>query len=70
MATLEAVNAEEHCPSGACGGAVPPVIGSILTGTGLTVAAAVAALERGEHVELTELQRRIVLRWAFEAPHQ
>jgi len=32
----------------------------VLTGTGLTVAQAVVALERGERLPLTEVQRRIV----------
>jgi hypothetical protein len=42
---------------------VPPVIGSILTGTGLTLPQAVARLERGEALPpLTDVQRRIVER--------
>jgi hypothetical protein len=32
----------------------------VLTGTGLTVAQAAAALERGEEPALTDVQRRIV----------
>jgi hypothetical protein len=48
------------CVSGVCGADVPPLIGSVLTGTGLTVAQAAAALERGEAVALTDVQRRIV----------
>jgi hypothetical protein len=48
------------CVSGVCGAGVPPLIGSVLTGTGLTVAQAAAALERGEAVALTDVQRRIV----------
>jgi hypothetical protein len=32
----------------------------VLTGTGLTLDQAVAALERGERLELTDVQRRIV----------
>lgn len=52
---------DDACPSGVCGADVPPVIGSILTGTGLTVDQAVARLERGETVRgLTDVQRRIV----------
>jgi hypothetical protein len=43
-----------------CGADVPAVIGSVLTGTGLTIAQAAAALERGEAPALTDLQRRIV----------
>ncbi|HWH95402.1 MAG TPA: hypothetical protein VNT03_16190 [Baekduia sp.] len=46
--------------SGVCGADVPPVVGCVLTGTGLTVAQAAALLERGEDVALTDVQRRIV----------
>jgi hypothetical protein len=46
---------------GVCGGDVPPVIGDVLTGTGLTVAQAAARLARGEELPpLTQVQRRIV----------
>jgi hypothetical protein len=46
---------------GICGGDVPPLIGDVLTGTGLTLAQAAAALARGEDVPaLTDVQRRIV----------
>jgi|GEM_PF-2837784 len=48
------------CVSGVCGADVPPLIGSVLTGTGLTVAQAAAALERGDAPALTDVQRRIV----------
>ncbi len=48
------------CVSGVCGADVPPLIGSVLTGTGLTVAQAAAALERGEAPALSDVQRRIV----------
>jgi hypothetical protein len=48
------------CVSGVCGADIPPLIGSVLTGTGLTVAQAVAALERGDALVLTDVQRRIV----------
>jgi hypothetical protein len=54
------------CVSGVCGADVPPVIGSLLTGTGLTVPAAAAALERGEQLALTDVQRRIVEQYALE----
>jgi hypothetical protein len=50
----------DGCDAGVCGDDVPPVVGSVLTGTGLTIAQAVAALERGERVALTDVQRRIV----------
>jgi hypothetical protein len=42
------------------------LVGSVLTGTGLTLAQAAAALERGESPALTDVQRRIVERYALE----
>lgn len=48
------------CDTGVCGADVPPLIGSILTGTGLTLVQAAAALERGEAPPLTDVQRRLV----------
>ncbi len=51
------------CDTGVCGSDLPPLIGDILTGTGLTLAQAAAALERGELPPLTPVQRRIVERW-------
>ncbi|HEY4096429.1 MAG TPA: hypothetical protein VGM33_13005 [Baekduia sp.] len=56
----------EHCVSGVCGSDVPPLVGSVLTGTGLTLSAAAAALERGEHPPLTDVQHRIVERWVLD----
>ena len=50
----------DGCDTGICGADVPPVIGSILTGTGLTLDQAAAAVERGESPPLTEVQRRMV----------
>jgi hypothetical protein len=50
----------DGCDTGVCGSDVPPLVGSVLTGTGLTLDQAVAALERGERLELTDVQRRIV----------
>ena len=50
----------DPCDTGVCGSDVPPLIGSVLTGTGLTVGQAIAALERGERLALTDVQRRIV----------
>jgi hypothetical protein len=50
----------DGCDTGVCGNDAPPVVGSVLTGTGLTIAQAVAALERGERPPLTDVQRRIV----------
>jgi len=54
------------CSSGVCGADVPPLVGSVLTGTGLTLAQAASALERGETPPLTDVQRRIVEQWAHE----
>jgi hypothetical protein len=49
------------CDTGLCGGDVPPLIGEVLTGTGLTLPQAAARLERGESLPgLTDVQRRIV----------
>jgi hypothetical protein len=54
------------CDTGVCGGDVPPLIGQILTGTGLTLAQAAARLERGEALStLTPVQRRIVEDYAL-----
>jgi hypothetical protein len=52
--------ASDPCDTGVCGSDVPPLIGSVLTGTGLTIAQAIAAIERGERLHLTDVQRRIV----------
>jgi hypothetical protein len=53
------------CDTGVCGSDVPPLIGEILTGTGLTLAQAARRLERGEPLPaLTDVQRRIVERYA------
>lgn len=52
------------CPSGVCGADVPPLVGSVLTGTGMTLAQAARALERGEQPALTDVQRALVERWA------
>ena len=50
----------DSCDTGVCGADVPQLIGSIITGTGLTLDQAAAALERGESPPLTAVQRRIV----------
>jgi hypothetical protein len=50
----------EGCDTGVCAADVPPLVGSVLTGTGLTLEQAVSALRRGERLALTETQRRIV----------
>ena len=53
------------CESGVCGGDVPPLIGDVLTGTGLTLQQAARRLERGESLpSLTSVQRRIVEEYA------
>ncbi len=51
----------DGCDTGVCGGEAPPLIGRILTGTGLTLDQAAAALERGDQLRsLTDVQRRLV----------
>jgi hypothetical protein len=50
----------DGCETGVCGADVPPLVGSVLTGTGLTLDQAVAALRRGDRAALTDVQRRIV----------
>ena len=57
---------DDPCPTGICGADVPPVVGTVLTGVGMTVAQAAAALERGESPALSDVQRRIVERYALE----
>jgi hypothetical protein len=54
----------DRCDTGVCGSDAPLLIGDLLTGTGLTLAQAAAALERGETPPLSALQRRIVEDWA------
>jgi hypothetical protein len=54
----------DGCDTGICGGEAPPLIGQVLTGTGLTLAQAAVALERGETLPLTPVQLRIVEDWA------
>jgi hypothetical protein len=57
------------CDNGICGADVPPLIGDVLTGTGLTLQQAAAALERGESPPLlTDVQRRIVETWLVDQP--
>jgi hypothetical protein len=56
----------DACSSGVCGADVPPLVGTVLTGTGLTIRQAAAALERGELVPLTDVQRRIVEEHALQ----
>jgi hypothetical protein len=47
---------------------VPPLIGTVLTGTGLTLEAAAAKLARGEDLPaMTDVQRRLVEAHAVRA---
>jgi hypothetical protein len=57
----------DRCDTGVCGSEVPPLVGSILTGTGLTLDQAARALQRGESPPLTPVQRRIVEEHATRA---
>ena len=57
----------DPCDTGVCGSEVPPLIGTVLTGTGLTIDQAAKALERGEKPPLTPVQRRIVEEHATHA---
>jgi hypothetical protein len=51
----------DGCESGVCGADVPPLVGSLLTGTGLTLDAAAARLARGDELPpMTDVQRRMV----------
>ena len=52
------------CDTGVCGADVPPIVGSVLTGVGLTLAQAARRLKRGEDLQVTDVQRRMVQEWA------
>ena len=53
---------------GVCGGDVPPLIGDVLTGTGLTLSEAAERLAAGEPLsELTAVQRRMVEDYAMRS---
>jgi len=52
------------CTTGLCGTAVPPLVGSVLTGVGMTLPQAARALEEGRPVALSDVQRRLVEQWA------
>lgn len=48
---------------------MPPLVGSVLTGTGLTLDAAAAMLARGEELPpMTDVQRRMVEAHAAGGP--
>jgi hypothetical protein len=51
---------DPSCPNGVCSSTAPPLIGSILTGSGLTLDRAVVLLREGADLPLTDVQRRIV----------
>jgi hypothetical protein len=54
---------------GICGGDVPPLVGDVLTGTGLTLAQAAARLAAGHDLPaLTPVQRRMVEELAASEP--
>jgi len=57
-----------ECDTGVCGAEVPPVVGTLLTGTGLTIEQAVEELRHGESPPLTDVQRRIVEERAAHDP--
>ena len=49
------------CDTGICGADVPPLVGSLLTGTGLTLDQAAERLAAGADLPpLTDVQRRMV----------
>jgi hypothetical protein len=51
---------DDACDTGVCAGDLPPVVGGVLTGTGLTLDEVAARIERGEEPPLTDVQRRLV----------
>jgi hypothetical protein len=54
-------SSDDTCPSGVCGADTPPLVGSVLTGTGLTLHAAAARLAAGEALPpMSDVQRRLV----------
>lgn len=51
----------DPCACGVCGTEVPPLVGSMLTGVGLTLDAAATRVEQGLDLPpLTDVQRRLV----------
>lgn len=52
---------DDACACGVCGTDVPPLVGSMLTGIGLTLDAAAERFENGQAIPgLTEVQARLV----------
>jgi hypothetical protein len=51
---------DASCPNGVCSSSAPPLIGSVLTGTGLTLDRAAELYADGADLPLTDVQRRIV----------
>jgi hypothetical protein len=56
-------------PDGVCGGAVPPLLGDVLTGTDLTLAQAAERLAQGDPLpSLSAVQRRMVEEYVLARP--
>jgi hypothetical protein len=61
MDHVDTTGTSDPCACGVCGTDVPPLVGSMLTGTGLTLDAAARRLESGASLPaMTEVQRRMV----------
>jgi hypothetical protein len=67
MAEKHDHGSDPSCPNGVCSASAPPLIGSILTGSGLTLDRAVALLNQGADLPLTDVQLRIVEERALQA---
>ena len=67
MASDHGTTPDPSCPNGVCSASAPPLIGSVLTGSGLTLDRAVALLREGADLPLTDVQRRIVEERAMQA---
>jgi hypothetical protein len=52
------------CTTGLCGTVVPPLVGSVLTGVGMTLPQAARAIDEGRPVALSDVQRRLVEQWS------
>ena len=61
MAANHQTGSVDPCACGVCGTDVPPLVGSMLTGVGLTLDAAADRLARGADLPpLTDVQQRLV----------